>query len=82
MPKQVLNKDHPINLSNFGEKLRKARMDAGLQIKELAQILGVSQDTVINWEVRGITPTSQNLKEVKGLFRRLESDNLPDLYLV
>jgi len=29
-------------------------MDAGLKIKELAKILGVKEDTVINWEIRGI----------------------------
>ena len=77
LPKQIFIKDYPISPRNFGEKLRKARMDAGLKIKELANMLGVSEDTVINWEVRGITPTSQNLKEVKALFRRLQSDNLP-----
>jgi DNA-binding transcriptional regulator YiaG len=29
-------------------------MDAGLQIKELAAMVGVTEDTVINWELRGI----------------------------
>jgi DNA-binding transcriptional regulator YiaG len=28
-------------------------MDAGLQIKELAEMIGVTPDTVINWELRG-----------------------------
>ena len=52
-------------------------MDAGLRIRELAQILRVSEDTLINWEVRGITPTSRNLEKVRALVRRLRSDNPP-----
>ncbi len=31
-------------------------MDAGLQIKELAALVGVTEDTLINWEVRGMRP--------------------------
>jgi DNA-binding transcriptional regulator YiaG len=37
-------------------------MDSGLKIKELAEILGVTEDTLINWEKRGVLPTSKNLK--------------------
>jgi DNA-binding transcriptional regulator YiaG len=33
-------------------------MDKGLLIRELAERLGVSEDTVINWEVRGVRPNS------------------------
>jgi DNA-binding transcriptional regulator YiaG len=39
-------------------------MDSGLQIKELAKILGVTEDTLINWEKRGVSPTSKNMKRV------------------
>jgi DNA-binding transcriptional regulator YiaG len=40
-------------------------MDKGLMIKELASQLGVSEDTVINWEVRGRKPVGKNLTKVK-----------------
>ena len=40
------------------------RMDAGLQIKELAKVIDVTEDTIINWEMRGVSPTSKNLKKV------------------
>ena len=40
-------------------------MDKGLMIKELAAQLGVTEDTVINWEVRGIKPAGENLKSIK-----------------
>ena len=48
IPKHVFNDNYPINPKTFGERLRKARMDAGLQIKELAAMVGVTEDTVIN----------------------------------
>jgi DNA-binding transcriptional regulator YiaG len=38
-------------------------MDAGLQVKELAEILGVTPDTVINWELRGIKPRGKKIRE-------------------
>ncbi len=38
-------------------------MDSGMQIKDLAGMLGVTEDTVINWELRGMKP---NKKEVRG----------------
>jgi DNA-binding transcriptional regulator YiaG len=37
-------------------------MDAGIQIKELATILGVTLDTVIYWELRDMKPITQIAK--------------------
>jgi len=56
LPKSVSHKDYPENPRTFGEHLRKARIDAGLLIKDLAKELGVTEDSVINWEVRGMMP--------------------------
>jgi len=42
---QVFNNDYPVNPKTFGERLRKARMNAGLQIKELAAMIGVTENT-------------------------------------
>ncbi|MGD0336331.1 MAG: helix-turn-helix transcriptional regulator [Candidatus Omnitrophota bacterium] len=55
------NPKYPKNPKNLGEKIRKARMDKGLMIKELASQIGVTEDTVINWEIRGIKPVGKNL---------------------
>jgi len=38
-------------------------MDAGLQIKELAEMLGVTIETVINWELRGTQPRGREIRE-------------------
>ena len=63
IPKQIFNDDYPVNPKTFGERLRKARMDAGFQIKEFAEIIGVTQDTVINWELRRMKPLKKEIKE-------------------
>ena len=62
IPKQIFNDDYPANPKTFGERLRKARMDAGLQIRQFAEIIGVTQDTVINWELRGMKPLRKDVK--------------------
>ena len=66
LPKRIFNKDYPLNPKDFRESLRKARMDAGLHIKELAGIIGVTPDTVINWEIRGTKPRGRETRE-RGL---------------
>ena len=42
-------------------------MDRRLMIKELAALVGVSEDTVINWEKRGIQPTRKSLATVQAV---------------
>jgi DNA-binding transcriptional regulator YiaG len=43
-------------------------MDAGLQIKEFAELIGVTQDTVINWELRGMKPQRKDFRRrVQGV---------------
>ncbi len=41
---------YPKNPQTLGERIRKARMDKGLYAKELAKLIGIDEDTVINWE--------------------------------
>ena len=60
------NSAYPKNPKNFGEKLRKARMDKALQIKELAKIIGVTSDTIINWEIRGVRPNKTSLSKIES----------------
>ena len=53
--------DHPITFSQY---LRKARMDAGLQIKELANASGLHEMTIINWEKDRTKPMPENLTSI------------------
>jgi DNA-binding transcriptional regulator YiaG len=59
------NPSYPKNPQTFGERIRKARMDKDLRAKDLAKILGVSEDSVLNWEARGTKPRGKNLEKVK-----------------
>jgi DNA-binding transcriptional regulator YiaG len=60
-----LNPAYPKDPKTLGERIRKARMDRALMIKELAALVGVSEDTVINWELRGVKPTGSRLERVR-----------------
>ena len=45
-------------------------MDKHLLIRELATLVGVSPDTIINWELRNVSPAEkslENVREVLGL---------------
>ena len=59
------NPSYPAHPKTFGQMLRKQRMDKGLLIKELAKIVGVSPDTIINWEIRNVKPIGKNLEKVR-----------------
>jgi len=59
---------YPENPKTFGEKIRKARMDRNMLIKELALKIGVTEDTVINWEISGVTPRKIHLEKIKSFF--------------
>jgi DNA-binding transcriptional regulator YiaG len=43
-------------------------MDFGMQIKEFASMLGVAEDTVINWEIRRVKPLGKQIKEKANQF--------------
>ncbi len=49
-------------------------MDLGLQIKELAKLVNVTSDTIINWELRNVKPVEKNWTMVKK-FLELEQAN-------
>jgi len=40
-------------------------MDKRLKIKELAAKIGVTEDTVINWETRGMKPRGESIEKLK-----------------
>ena len=56
------NPSYPLHPKTFGQMLRKQRMDKSLLIKELAKIISVSPDTIINWEIRNVKPFGRNLE--------------------
>ncbi len=51
-----LPKAYPRELKTLGDHLRKKRLDLKLLQKEVAQVLGVTKDTVTYWEVGRSSP--------------------------
>lgn len=62
------NPKYPENPKNFGERLRKKRMDMGLTMKEIAQRLGVTEATVSNWERKNINPYKKTREKLRDFF--------------
>ena len=56
---------YPKNPQTLGEKLRKARMDRKMKLKEVAALLGVSDTSVLNWEIRGKMPQRNRMERVE-----------------
>jgi DNA-binding transcriptional regulator YiaG len=54
----------------LGDYIRKFRMDKGLLIKDLSRELGVTEDTVINWEVRGRMPYKKFMGNLANNIRK------------
>jgi len=64
------NPKYPKNPQTLGERIKKARMDKGLLIVELAELIGVTADTIINWEIRGIIPEGRNMERVSEFLKK------------
>ena len=65
-----LDPAYPKEPHTVDEHIRKARMDRHLLIRELATLVGVSPDTIMNWELRNVKPTEkgmEGLREVLNL---------------
>jgi len=73
------NPKYPKNPQTLGEKIRKARMDKGLLIRQLTSQVGVTEDTVINWEIRGMKPRGR-IREARGFLRIFECGETVELY--
>ena len=68
MPRPILPpKGYPASPVTIGEHLRKKRLDLGLTQAQVAEITGVTESTVWNWE-HGTPPNSRHrLKITKFL---------------
>ncbi len=68
------NPEYPKNPKNFGERIRRKRMDMRLTMREIAERLGVSETTVYNWEIRNRKPyrkTEEKLRDILGLEEKI-----------
>jgi transcriptional regulator with XRE-family HTH domain len=49
----------------LGERIRKARIDKGMTVKEAAALFGVTDTSVLNWEIRGKIPEAGKMEKIK-----------------
>lgn len=61
--------DHAIK-STFGERVREARLEAGLTLAAVASALGVDQRTVAGWQSGRSRPSYERLVELARLLNK------------
>jgi DNA-binding transcriptional regulator YiaG len=66
--RSFFDRSHPKEAINFGDYIRKCREDKGVLSKDFAKMPGVSEETVIHWELRGIMPGRKNSEMLKKVF--------------
>ena len=69
-------RDELIKVKTFGDLVKKKRLEKGLYQKDLASILGVTNDTVTNWEFRGRMPRKRQ-REKLFEFLEINDSDLP-----
>ena len=57
---------YPVNPKTIGEYIRKKRMDNRLMQSEVANIIGVSEESIWNWEHGRTKPSKKNLKIINN----------------
>jgi transcriptional regulator with XRE-family HTH domain len=57
----------------IAEKIKKTRLYYGLRQKEFAELLGVDEKTIRNWEAGTVKPTTEKLKILQSLFKVLKN---------
>jgi DNA-binding transcriptional regulator YiaG len=57
---------YPVNPETIGEHIRKKRMDCRLMQSDVANIIGVSEESIWNWEHGRTKPSKKNLKIINA----------------
>jgi DNA-binding transcriptional regulator YiaG len=55
---------YPSSITTIGDRLRAKRMDAGLEQKDIAIHLGVSEDSVCYWENGRVYPSPASFSKI------------------
>ena len=69
-----LSPAYPKELKKLGDHLRKKRLDLKLLQKEVAQRLGVSKDTICNWENNRTSPALRFMPRIMDFLGYLPYD--------
>jgi DNA-binding transcriptional regulator YiaG len=57
---------YPAVLDTLGDQLRAKRLDLVLHQKDVAAIIGVTEDTICYWEINRVKPSKRLLPLIKG----------------
>jgi transcriptional regulator with XRE-family HTH domain len=55
---------YPKKLITVGDHIKAKRLDKGLYLKEVAKMMGITVDTLINWELGRYEPPSYRYKKI------------------
>jgi DNA-binding transcriptional regulator YiaG len=58
-------KVEPFVPKTFGEHIRSLRFEEGIQQRDLAALLGVTADTIRNWEAGRVVPKRWTLERIR-----------------
>ncbi len=56
-------------MQNIGDKIYELRKERGLSQEELADVLGVSRQSISKWELNVSQPSTDNIKTLCGVFK-------------
>jgi repressor LexA len=56
--------------TNMGNKIMFARREINMRQEELANKMGVSRTTIVNWESNKFAPTQDNLERLSGVLKK------------
>ena len=79
IPKQIFIDGYPEKIETIGDLLRKTRMDRGLEVKQLQGILRADENSITNWELRGVYPKPIYLKRIIDFIKTHQTDPIPAL---
>ena len=65
------------SVGTFGTRLRQLRMDKGYSTTNLGLMIGVTPQTINNWEMNRTSPSEQNIQNIADVFR-VEKEYLTD----
>lgn len=68
-------------MNGIGERLRKARLRAGLKQKQVAEKLGCAATSITNWENGKVLPSMEVLEQLCGLYGILPTSLLSRPYI-